>query len=342
MTHILHKLFACFIFTLIASISLNAQPAKKTQVLVLGTMHLEQTENVQEKDVSRVVDSLMQYHFDAIAVEQMSPELLLDMNSRTEQYWKDLISNFQSTITTGAHYQDLYHTDYGNAKIIIDSLLAKDKLTEADRIEFMKASLCAYDVWSASLQYQFISDKKSIDSATVALMNDYTNSLNEINLIGIHLAQKSNIRKLYPIDNMQDETILIHDFPEFIPDYQASQDKLSLIMSSPFYHKVDSIQSRGVSTGDLYYAYKFLNSNEYMIGDKKGQWDIWFETDFKSKSDRSRYSLWEMRNLQIAANIMRLVAAYPEKKILVIIGSSHKSFIESYLKQMSDVEVLTF
>ena len=221
-------------------------------------------------------------------------------------------------------------------------MLAKDKLTEADRIEFMKASLCAYDVWSASLQYQFISDKKSIDSATVVLLNDYTNSLNEINLIGIHLAQKSNIRKLYPIDNMQDETILIHDFPEFIPDYQASQDKLSLIMSSPFYHKVDSIQSRGVSTGDLYDAYKFLNSNEYMIGDKKGQWDIWFETDFKSKSDRSRYSLWEMRNLQIAANIMRLVAAYPEKKILVIIGSSHKSFIESYLKQMSDVEVLTF
>ena len=103
MTQILHKLFACFIFTLIASISLNAQPAKKTQVLVLGTMHLEQTENVQEKDVSRVVDSLMQYHFDAIAIEQMSPELLLDMNSRTEQYWKDLISNFQSTITTGAH-----------------------------------------------------------------------------------------------------------------------------------------------------------------------------------------------------------------------------------------------
>ena len=42
------------------------------------------------------------------------------------------------------------------------------------------------------------------------------------------------------------------------------------------------------------------------------------------------------------ANIMRLVAAYSEQKILVIIGSSHKSFIESYLEQMSDVEVLKF
>ena len=342
MIQISYKLLASFIFLLTASISLNAQPDKKTQVLVLGTMHLEQTRNVQKNDVSRILDSLVQYNFDAIAIEQMSPELLLDMNSRTEPYWKDLIYNFQNTIITGKHYQDLYHTDYASAKILIDSLLAKNKLTEKDRIEFMKASLCAYDVWTASLQYQFISDKKSIDSATVVLLNHYTKSFNEINLIGVNLAKKLNIRKLYPIDNMQDETILIHDFPEFIPDYQASQDKLSLIMSSPFYQKVDSIETKGVSNGDLYDAYKFLNSTEYMIGDKKGQWDIWFQTDFKSKSDRSRYSLWEMRNLQITANIMRLVAAYPEKKILVIIGSSHKSFIEDYLKQMSDVDVLKF
>lgn len=336
----IHKLLACFI--LIASISLNAQPSQKTQVLILGTLHLAQMKNIQERDVSRILDTLVQYNFDAIAIEQMSPELLLDINSRTELQWKDLISNFQKTLKTGTNYQNLYNINYDTAKIIIDSMLSKDKFTKADRIKFMKASLCAYDPWTASLQYQFIMDDKKIDTATVALLNNYNKSLNEINLIGINLAKKLNINKLYPIDNLQDETILLHDFPNFIIDYQSSEDKIKLILNSPFHNKLDSIESKGINDRDLYDTYKFLNSNEYKSEDKKGQWDIWFKTNFKSKTDRSRYSLWEMRNLQITANIMRLVASYPEKKILVIIGASHKSFIEKYLEQMSDVEVLKF
>lgn len=206
----------------------------------------------------------------------------------------------------------------------------------------MKASLCAYDPWTASLQYQYIIDDKKIDTATVVLLNNYNKSLNEINLIGTNLAKKFSINKLYPIDDLQDETILLHEFPGFIIDYQNSQDKIKLILNYPFYNKIDSIVTKGINDSDLYDTYKFLNSSEYKSEDKKGQWDIWFKTNFKSKTDRSRYSLWEMRNLQITANIMRLVALYPEKKILVIIGASHKSFIEDYLEQMSDVEVLKF
>ena len=342
MKQIAHKLFLFFILMLITSFSLNAQPIQKTKVLVLGTLHLEQTKNVQEKYISRVLDSLMTYNFDAIAIEQMPPELLLDINSRPEPYWKDLISNFKYTLGTGTHYQILYGINYDSAKTKIDNLLVKDKLTEADRINLIKASLCAYDLWTASLQYQFINDKKSFDSSTISLLKDYNNSLNEINLIGVKMAKKLNINKLYPIDNLQDETILLHDFPEFLIDYKTSQDKINLLLKNPFYTKLDSIETNDINKGDLYETYKFLNSNEYMSEDKKGQWDIWFKTNFKSKTDRSRYSLWEMRNLQIAANIMRLVASNPEKKILVIIGAAHKSFLENNLKQMSDVELLKF
>ena len=88
--------------------------------------------------------------------------------------------------------------------------------------------------------------------------------------------------------------------------------------------------------------YEFLNSEEYMEEDYDAQWKIWFETNFPSKSDMARYSLWEMRNLQISANIMDVVARYPNKRILVIIGSSHKSFLEKYLKQIESVNLLSY
>ena len=206
----------------------------------------------------------------------------------------------------------------------------------------MKASLCSYDLWTASLHYQYISDTAVTDSTTLTLMDNYVKSNNEINLIAINLAKKLKINKLQPIDNLQDESILLNDFPEFIKEYKESQEKITELLDMSFYKTTDSLQSVCVKHGDLYDIYKFINSEEYMQSDKKGQWDLWLKTNFKSKTDRSRYSLWEMRNLQIAANIMRLVAENPEQKIIIIIGSSHKFFLENYLKQMSDIELLIF
>jgi pheromone shutdown protein TraB len=85
-----------------------------------------------------------------------------------------------------------------------------------------------------------------------------------------------------------------------------------------------------------------MNSKEYQKQDYDAQWKIWLNTNFPSGSDRARYALWEMRNLQISANIMKTAAFYPGKKILVIIGASHKSFIEKYLQQANNIRLLDF
>ena len=79
-----------------------------------------------------------------------------------------------------------------------------------------------------------------------------------------------------------------------------------------------------------------------MKQDFEAQWSVWLKTNFPSGSDRARYSLWEMRNLQISANIVKTSSFYPGKSIIVIIGSSHKSFIEKYLRQVPDIELLEF
>ncbi len=337
----LHKAFV-FIILLLTTTVLKTQNIEKTKILVLGTTHLDQLSGVKSKHLDRVLDSLTQYEFDVICIEKMPVELLLDIRNRNSSHWQNLYSYFSDPIEKGEYYQGIFNMSYKEAQFIIDSLLAKKTLTETDRIYLMKASLSSYDPWTASLHYQYIPEKTVIDTTIAEFMNNYTRSVNEINLIGVNLARRLNINNLYPIDNLQDETILLHDFPEFMIDYKNSQEIISELIDNAFYGKIDSIQSGCISKGDLYDTYKFINSAEYMNADKKGQWDIWFKTNFKSKTDRSRYSLWEMRNLQITANIMRVVASNPEKNILVIIGSSHKFFIENHLKEISDVELLTF
>ena len=322
---------------------LHAQQINKTKVLVFGTTHLSSLNGVKETHLKRVLDSLAIYKFDAIALEQMPSELLLDIKSREDEAWQELYSNYSKVISLGGKYQKIVKLNYDEAKKIQDSLLNKQNLNEADRIQLMKTALCTYDLWTASLHYQYIKEKSKIDTSTVNLLDGYNQSSNELNLIGVNLAKRLHINKLNYIDNLQDETILSVDFPSFYSEYAASQNKINeLVSKASIFSEVNQLEAENVKKMDLYPLYKLLNSERYMKEDYTGQWELWLKTNFNSKTDRSRFSLWEMRNLQITANIMRLVAKYPEKTILVVIGASHKSFIEKYLRQMPDIELLKF
>lgn len=332
-------IFAITIF----GVSLHAQQIKKTKVLVLGTAHLSQQDGINEAHVAHLLDSLCVYKFDAIALEQMPPELVLDIRSREAEVWQELYSYYSNAITLGEKFQKILKLNYETASELEDSLLNKQNLNETDRIQLMNAALCTYDIWTASLNYQYIKDKSILDTSVISLMHGYNQSSNELNLIGVNLAKRLNINKLNYIDNFQDETILSLDFPSFFPEYTTSQNKINeLVSKATIFGEVNQLMEGNIKTLDLFPLYKLLNSERYMEEDYTGQWELWLKTDFSSKTDRSRFSLWEMRNLQIAANIMRVAAKYPERKILVVIGASHKSFIENYLKQMPDIELLKF
>ncbi len=148
-------------------------------------------------------------------------------------------------------------------------------------------------------------------------------------------------QKVEYIDNLQDEPLLYAYFPGFITDYMARQDMFKELGNLPVFKKLDRLKSSGIQNKNLLPLYSYMNNEEFQQLDFEAQWEIWLKTNFPSKSDLSRYALWEMRNLQIAANIMRVVAFYPGKKIIIIIGGSHKRFIEKYLKQSPNINLLS-
>jgi hypothetical protein len=48
---------------------------------------------------------------------------------------------------------------------------------------------------------------------------------------------------------------------------------------------------------------------------------------------------WETRNLRMAANIREALGWCPGSRMLVIVGASHKDYLDKYLGQMRDVEI---
>jgi hypothetical protein len=50
---------------------------------------------------------------------------------------------------------------------------------------------------------------------------------------------------------------------------------------------------------------------------------------------------WETRNLRMASNIREAVGNLPGTRTLVIVGASHKWYLEAYLNQMHDVRIVS-
>lgn len=327
----------------IISNSLFSQSLKKTQVLILGTPHLEQLNNFQTPYLKKVLDTLQAKQFDVVAIENMPTELLFDIKSRKEAHWQDLYKSFSKFVEFGQAHQKSLDISFEVAQRKINELLLKTTLSDADRIEYINSYICIYDIWSATLHYKLLAEKSKLSKTVIDLLEKLSNAKNEINTIALEIAEKSKLNQIYYIDNLQDETILVNEFPKFMSEYQSNANSVNELLNNlNFYQKFTSLENEAINKKDLYLLYKFYNSNEYMTKDFEGQWALWFKTNFNSKTDRSRYSLWEMRNLSITANILRVIASNPEKKIIVIIGASHKSFLEKYLKQIQDIELLEF
>lgn len=320
-----------------------SQPIKKTKIQVLATPHLSRFDSLQPFYLHKVNNRLQEKNFDVIAIEKMPPELLLEIKSRPGAHWRDLYQSYGEHVTFGLSHQKRTGLSFEEAEKRLSGLITMPSISEKERIDLINALLCTYDIWSAALHYKGLKDKGQLDTTAQKFLEKLSHSKNEISLIGIAVAEQLQLKQLAYIDNLQDEALLLHHFPSFIQEYEAGAQSIQqMINKNGLPKKNDSLTKEALKHRDFYELYSFLNSKEYTQMDHDSQWGIWFSTNFNSGGDRARYALWEMRNLMIVANIMKLAALNPGKKILVIIGASHKYFLEKYLQQMPDIELLEF
>jgi hypothetical protein len=73
-----------------------------------------------------------------------------------------------------------------------------------------------------------------------------------------------------------------------------------------------------------------------------------YESDFgaalKDRSakqiGRNYVAYWETRNLRMVSNIREALGETPGKRMLSIVGASHKGYFEAYLTMMHDVKLV--
>ena len=325
--------------------------SSKTQILVLATPHLR---SLGKGFYPSILDSLLfvleKFRPDLISVESMPSSLIEDMQRKKGHYSEVLNQFAKDRIEYGQQAQKLLGVSTKEAEQTADSLLQvltkqmKNEYLLTRRLNLVMWMLASYDLNSALLQWSYLPENSRTNTEIVTedvatFLNEQLKQPNEISSIGIVLAKTIGLQRIESIDDHKDKDIFMTIAPNLMNELKDNPMYKS-VANSLLYVNSESRLQEAVQEGNLLPYYLYINSSEYTSKDVKTQWHLFFRTNLPSGLDRSRVALWEVRNLNIASHIRRVTVLHPGKRMLVIIGASHKPFLDSYLSQMMDVRLV--
>lgn len=312
----------------------------QNEVLVLGTPHLSNLPpSFDPAQLQLLNDRLAGWQPQAIAIEALSgPQC--DFMRRYPQRYKDTVGAF---CWNPAPAQAATGLDVAAATAQVDQLLAAWPAApgSAQRRRLAAVFLAAGDPASAMVQWLRMPEADrhagdGLDAALAERLHALENKRDESYLIAARLAARLGHERVYPMDD--------HTADATGPDEKASGEAMMKAWSNPATEqrkRMDRVLHEGLgSTAGVVAMYRALNA--------PGQGKLVFASDFGAalnepspqRFGRGYVGYWETRNLRMASNIREVLEDRPGIRMLVIVGASHKAYLEAYLHQMHDVRVV--
>lgn len=328
-------------------------PSARTRILVLGSPHLAEMEMPPlPSDLEPLLTALERFGPTVIGIERMPPAVLVDLHNRGG-FMAEVADQFgERHLRIGSEMRGRLGISFSEAVARIDGALEGGPPPDSSaRGRLIAEMLAACEYESAVLQWGYLSpaDRAPVAAASglppavVAGMEKSLVANNEIFSVAGALARRLGLQRLTPIDDQTDAAI----FAEIVERLPGELEKIEehpetrALSSSPLRARSDAEYKSGLRGPEgLLPFYRLINSTEATSQDVAGQWGRYFRTRLPSGADRSRVAQWETRNLRIASNVRQASALQPGGRVLVLIGSAHKPFLDRYLAQMLDVEVV--
>jgi hypothetical protein len=321
-------------------------PAKGTpnEVLVLGTAHLKYLPAAfQPGSLKLLNERLLAWKPRLIAIESLSGTQC-DQMRRYPQRYKDTIASYcgwdpaPARATTGL--------DVPAATFEAERLLASWPAapTPSQRRRLAAVFLAGGEPVSALVQWLRLPESErrpgdGLDATLVATLEGRRfgrGARGEDTLIAAPLAAALGLER---VASMDDHTA---DGPDADP--KASGEAIAKAWDNPATakrRKMDEERDAKVGSPEgVMEMYRVLND--------PAQAKLVFDSDFGAALEegspqqfgRGYVTYWEVRNLRMAANIREAVGAQPGSRTLVIVGASHKGYLEAYLNAMHDVRIV--
>ena len=310
------------------------------EVLVLGTAHLSQPpKGFKPEHLQPLMERLAAWRPQMISIEALSgPQC-----DFVRRYPRGLADTFKTYCWDTTPAQATTGLDVPAATVEAGKLLATWPATPtaAQRRRLAAVFLAGGERGSALVQWLRLStdERRTGDGLDTALVNELAKldqQSNERYLIAARLAARLGHERVYAMDD--------HTADSATDDDKAYGAALTKAWDNPhtaLIRNVDKLLDEGISTSEgVMKLYRTINA--------PGRARILFDSDFGAvlnepspqRYGRNYVGYWETRNLRMAANIRDVLGVESGKRMLVVVGASHKGYLEAYLHQMHDVRIV--
>lgn len=318
-----------------------------TQVLVLATPHLSATpEDFDPAVLEPLLARLAAFRPDAIAIEALPGRSIAQMWDYRETY-PDVARQYGGrAMVLAALARNTLGLDMPEAEADVRRTLANwpASPTPAQRRRLAALFAASGDPASAIVQWWRLDPSERIADESVSRLlaeqlatYDTPARRNENYLIAARLAVRLGQERVYPMDDQSDDV-----GPDFVENMEAFMREpwLETLLADPDFTPLREAPLHLTTPEQALATYSMLNGRRAGRTDADGQWLNMINRPSPSDVGRARVAAWETRNLRMAANIREAAGFRPGARVLVIVGSAHKPWLDAYLAMMTDVRVV--
>lgn len=308
----------------------------RTQVLVLGTVHLSQLpKDLNPESLDPLLDRLAAFKPEIIAIEAIGGEQC-DLAARHPGvYGPDYCAD-----TDAAKAATGLDVPAAIAEVNKTLKVWPAQPTAAQRRHLAALFLAANDRPSAYVQWLQLPEAErrggdGLDDALLAMFEKIATSKNENYQIAARLAARLGLPRVYPVDDHTGDNIDVADVPAFAQSIQkawaAGRAELD----------VREKQEQALSNADdLLPLYRYINQPEHLRVLAEVNAAASMRATSAERYPQIWVAGWEIRNLRMVANIQQAFRERPGVRVLSIVGASHKPWLDSWLGQLQGVAIV--
>lgn len=310
------------------------------ELLVLGSPHLSgMPAAFQPEHLHPVLDKLVAWHPQAIAIEALSGAQCDFMRHYPDRY-KESVDTYCWDPTPAARATGL---DVPSATAAWSKLLVTWPAapSAADRRHLAALFLAGGEGASALVQWLRLPGSErhvgeGLDTTLVARLEKLRTKHDESLLIAAALAARLELERVYAMDD--------HTADAPVADEKGYESAISKAWDNPATDKRKAmgaaLNAKLGQPGAMLAIYRAYNAADQARLIFYSDFGATLEEPSAPRFGRGYLGGWETRNLRMASNIRDMFAARPGIRGLVIVGASHKPYLESYLHQMHDMMVV--